>query len=85
MLVARSRRPILAFATLALGIALGSPAAVAARPMHAPGKPLVWSHAQVHETNSLPEPRAFAAPSVVFIASIRVTFGLDMQYSTTAL
>jgi hypothetical protein len=59
MPVARSRRPVLAFATLALGIALGSPAAVAVRPMHAPGKPLVWSHAQVPGTNSLPAPRAF--------------------------
>ena len=59
MPVARSRRPVLAFATLALGIALGSSAAVAAKPMHAPGKPLVWSHAQVHGTNSQPALRAF--------------------------
>jgi hypothetical protein len=53
------RRPVLTFATLALSIALGSSAALAARPTHAAGKPLVRSHAQVHGMNNPSAPGAF--------------------------
>ena len=59
MTVEKSRRPVLVFATMALGIALGSPAALAAHPMHAAAKSLVHSHAQVYGMNSMSAPRAF--------------------------
>ncbi len=58
MTVEKSRRPVLFFATMTLGIALASAPALAAHPMHAAAKSLVRSHAQVYGMNRMSAPRA---------------------------
>ncbi|MGY8676238.1 hypothetical protein Q2941_00235 [Bradyrhizobium sp. UFLA05-153] len=58
MTVEKSRRPVLVFATMALGVALASSPALAAHPMHAAAESLVRPHAQVYEMNRMSAPRA---------------------------
>ena len=58
MTVEKSRRPVLVFATMALGIALASSPALAAHSMQAAAKSQARSHAQVYGMNRMSAPHA---------------------------